>query len=176
MTLLTITEIGDPILRQKTKSISDIPHHQQLYIDMIETLETVWWVWIAAPQVWKSLQLFVVSIKPSVNRPDLIEQWPYLVINPTIIKQSDNIIEDREWCLSVPWATPVTWLKGKVPRPDRIEAQRYDEQWNHHHKTLKWFEARVFLHEYDHLQWVFFLDRMTSFETLCTSDRYHKLI
>lgn len=174
MAILTLREIGDPILRKRANIIEDIKSHHNLYNDMIQTLEKVWWVWIAAPQIGESLQVFIVRIQPTKSYPDLENKWPQIIINPTITAHCDKIIEDREWCLSVPWATPATGLKGKVPRYQQIQATRYDENGNQKEWKREWFAARVFQHEYDHLQWIFFLDRMISMETLCTSNRYQK--
>jgi len=173
---LDITEIGDPILREKTNDldVSEIVSYKETFENMIETLSDAWWVWIAAPQVWISKSFFVIRLKPTKNYGELLDNWPQVVINPKIRSTSKVKVLWREWCLSIPWSTPSTWFKWKVPRYERIDVEYLNDEWILISRKLDWFEAIVFQHEYDHLQWVLFLDRMESFESLCTYEWFQK--
>jgi len=165
--VLDIHQIGDPILTQKALPIKNIEDYWSLIADMRETLISQW-VWLAAPQVGKSIQLFIIRQKPTSNYPSLQDTGPQVIINPLIHSHSNEKEEDREWCLSIPD------IRGKVPRRTRVEATYQDESWQSIHKRFDGFEARIFQHEYDHLQGIFFLEQMNWFASLCTTDRYKK--
>lgn len=165
--ILDIHQIGDPILTKKALPIVNIEDYWSLIADMIETLEYSW-VGLAAPQVGQSVQLFIIRQKPTSNYPHLEDTGPQVIINPIIHSHSNEQEEDREWCLSIPD------LRGKVPRRKRVEATYQNESWQRIEKRFNEFESRIFQHEYDHLQGIFFLEQMNWFSSLCTTDRYKK--
>jgi len=173
--ILDIVQIWDPVLRRKSIDILNIWKYKKCIENLKETLSASWWVWLAAPQVWISVSLFVMHISPTLTRPDLKDRGTYIVINPRIISHSEDMYMDREWCLSIWWKTLSTGLKAKVPRFNRIEVEYLNEWWKLISTRLEWFEGRVFQHEYDHLQWIFFLDQMTDMSTIMTHERYTKL-
>lgn len=174
--ILSITEIWDPILRKKTRDINLwlLNDYQKFFDNMIETLEIAWWVWLAAPQVMSLDSVFVIWVKPTKNYPNHKDNWAEVIINPSITLTSDEMIEWREWCLSIPWSTSTTWLKWKVPRYKRINVEYYSRKWEKIARKLSWFEAIVFQHEYDHLQGIMFLDRMETLDSLCTYEWFQK--
>lgn len=174
--ILNITEIGDPILREKTTdlNVEEISYYHEMFENMIETLSDAWWVWISAPQISLSKSFFVIRMKPTKNYWDMIDKWPEIIINPKIVSTSISKKMWREWCLSIPWSTPSTWFKWKVPRYERIDVEYMNKEWVPVSRRLEWFEAIVFQHEYDHLQWILFLDQMESLESLCTYEWFQK--
>lgn len=168
--VLEIIEIWNPILRQQAKTIDDFSDTklQTLIDDMIETLD-LWWVWMAAPQVSKSIALFMIHIKPTANYPDLIDLWYQPILNPEIIAFSEETIEDREGCLSIPGATPTEWLRWLVPRSKTIKVSYQDRHGEYKEEIMEWLHARIFQHEFDHLQGLFFTDRMKDMSSLMTT-------
>lgn len=169
-----IIQIWDPILRKKTQDINlqNISDYQEVFDSMIETLTHEGWVGLAAPQIWISESFFLLHIAPTKTRPHLSNMWPQIIINPKIVKYSDNIVYGWEWCLSIGWITPIQWLKWKVPRSEWITVEYTTRKWEKVQKKLSWFEAIVFQHEYDHLQWIFFLDRMDNMSSIMNHELY----
>ena len=138
MALLTIREIGDPILNKKTKEVKEMtPRLQELIDDMLETMYDACGVGLAAPQVGILKKIVVIDISEEQNEP-------LVFINPQIVESSGEQT-GYEGCLSVPGKS------GVVTRPNYVKAVAYD-------RNLKPFEfegtelmARAMCHEFDHL-------------------------
>lgn len=109
------------------------------------------WVWLAAPQVWYSTRVIVVS---------LLKDWEdenfktILMINPEILEHSTGTCSEEEGCLSLPWE------KGKVERYNSIKVSFLDEKKSKKVLVLNWLSARIVQHEIDHLNWVLFIDHV----------------
>jgi len=129
-----------------TKAVSVDTLSEDLYKfvqDLKQTAEhTTGCVGLAANQVWKHNQLPIPSMFVYLN---ISNEW-VTVINPSIKQIFKKNIEAIEMCMSVPG------IKVKVSRPRHIAVSFYDEDLKLHEKHLFDIEARVFLHEYDHLQ------------------------
>ena len=138
MALLTIREIGDPILNKKTKEVKEMTSRlQELIDDMLETMYDACGVGLAAPQVGILKKIVVIDISEEQNEP-------LVFINPQIVESSGEQT-GYEGCLSVPGKS------GVVTRPNYVKAVAYD-------RNLKPFEfegtelmARAMCHEFDHL-------------------------
>lgn len=106
-------------------------------------------VWLAAPQVWHSIRLIIVS---------LLKDWDdesfktVMMINPEILEHSKNTCIEEEWCLSLPWQ------KWKVSRFESIKLSYIDDKKSKKTIVLSWLSARIVQHEIDHLNWVLFID------------------
>ena len=159
MKKLTITEWGNPILRQRTKRLNadglSSPRFTKLIGDMFYTLKWVegGGVGLAAPQVGISEQLVIIEIPtPSAKiaklRPNLMPLPRTVIINPRITSVSKKLVSDWEGCLSFPR------VRGLVPRYKTITVEWHDEDGVKHIETLTGFHARVFQHEIDHLDGV----------------------
>lgn len=172
---LSITQIGNPILRTVCKSVENIADvaTQELIKNLIDTLSDSG-VGIAAPQVGVDARIFLIWLKPSKTRPELVDNWPQVIINPVIKATSEERVLGREWCLSIPKPEPVSQIFGKVPRYQRLEASYFNENGDSLYKRFEWLEARVFQHENHHLDGVLFLDVMDDFSTLCSYEEYLK--
>lgn len=158
MTSLAIAQIGNPVLRNKAEHISDIldPKIQQLINDMLATVIKKDGVGIAAPQLSQSFQIFIMASRPNARYPHAPKMQATAIINPKIIWKSEETTKDWEGCLSVPS------IRGLVPRHQAIKVE-YFTQDNHLVKTkYDDFLARVFQHEYDHLNGTVFIDRVES--------------
>jgi len=107
------------------------------------------WVWLAAPQVWQSIRLIIVSLLK--DRED--ENFKtVMMINPEIIEHSDNKECDSEWCLSIPGE------KWDVERFKTIKLSYLDEKKAKKTLILEWLSARIVQHEIDHLDGKLFTD------------------
>lgn len=167
-----ITYIGNPILYKVCEEVLDItsPEIQEICDNLIETLaQTKTGVWLAAPQIGYDKRIFLIWIKPTPRFPDLEDVGAQIIINPNIISQSKETWKLREWCLSVPE------LMGDVVRSKTIEVEYCDREGNQHTKEMEAFEARVFLHEYDHLDGILFLERMNNLKSLTCEKEVERL-
>lgn len=170
-TLLQISQLGQPVLRTHADVVQDIqnPEIQKLIDDMIATCEDTNGVGIAAPQVYRPLRLFIVASKPSPRYPDAPNMEPVAIINPFFLFKSSEIQKDWEGCLSIPG------MRGLVPRHTEIRAEFQDRTGKTHVQTFVGFLARVFQHEYDHLDGTVFLDRADP-RDLVTEKEYQRMI
>ena len=167
-----ITELGNPVLRQRAprvKNISDA-EIQELIDDMILTAAEANGAGIAAPQVSESLRIFVIAGVPSSRYPDSPETEVRVVINPEIVSISDEVEKDWEGCLSIPG------IRALVPRYKSVRAVYRDRNDNLVEEDFSDFAARVFQHEYDHVNGVVFLDRVESPREIITDKEYMKLL
>jgi peptide deformylase len=162
--VLPIYTYGQSVLRQRAEPVSpDEPGLQELIDDMFETMRVAHGVGLAAPQVGRSIRLFVVDLRPSAA--DIAEEnggevpwWalePMAFINPEIADPSGPNVMIEEGCLSIPD------LREDVVRPDvltvRFADRDFEPQEIHAHGLL----ARVVQHELDHLDGVLFVDRVS---------------
>lgn len=166
--ILPIASIWNPILCTICDPIQDIntSQIQELAKSMIDTLESVWWIGIAAPQVWENARMFIMRLKPTPRFPELVDNWPIVVINPVISYHGEKTDIMREWCLSIPWPDFESQLFGDVLRRSDIQVSYYNEQNQHILARLEWVSARVFQHKYDHLDGILFLERMDNLKSL----------
>lgn len=161
MGLRTIVSLPDPILRRKARSIAKFDSDlQNLIDDMIETMRAAPGVGLAAPQVGIPERLAVIEYGEENDHEDDESKPPrpkklFVIINPEIVKTSEETVMGVEGCLSIPG------LVGEVERFEAIQVRAL----NRHGKPLKirangWL-ARIFQHEIDHLNGVLFPDRAT---------------
>lgn len=145
---LPIVLYGDPILRRKAEPIAELtPELEEFAHRMIETMIQANGVGLAAPQVGRSLRLFVL-------RDELEDSPAEVVINPEISHPSDELQADLEGCLSIPK------LQLEIVRPLRIHVRYRNLQWESIEEDLEGFRARVFMHENDHLNGRLIIDRV----------------
>ncbi len=164
--LLQIAHLGHPVIRSVAKDVSDVSSKsiQNLIDTMIGTCLDAPGVGLAAPQVYKKLRLFVMNPNVKAAHPKLIA-----VINPKIISVGKEIKKDWEGCLSIPG------IRGLVPRYTTIKVEFIDRDGKKVIKTFKDFSARIFQHEYDHLDGIVFLDK-TDPKDLVTEKEYQKIL
>jgi peptide deformylase len=158
MTLRKIVTLPEPVLRRKAHSVTRFDKDLQTVIDdMVETMRDAPGVGLAAPQIGLSERLIVVEYYEREEEED-VENAPkkvWAMVNPEIIKASEETLVGVEGCLSIPN------LVGEVERHAAIQVKGL----NRHGKPVKvkaegWL-ARIFQHEIDHLNGVLFTDRAT---------------
>ncbi|MEM7008536.1 MAG: peptide deformylase [Thermodesulfobacteriota bacterium] len=170
--ILEISELGHPVLRKRAQEIENIRDEelQNFIDDLIETCTDSNGVGIAAPQVYESKRIFIISSKPNTRYPNAQEMGPIALINPEIISRSDELEKDWEGCLSIPG------IRGLVPRHKTIKVKYQTRDGDHVEDELSDFIARIFQHELDHLDGIVFLDRMESNSEIITEKQYQKLM
>jgi len=160
--LLPIVAYGHPILRKVGEEISsEYPDLEKLLQDMWETLYNSNGVGLAAPQINKSIRLFLVETAQVFdNQEEGDDEYPdapgikTVFINPKIIELHGEICSHNEGCLSIPK------IREDVKRHESVTISYYDEQFNLHEKTFIGLTARVILHEYDHIDGKLFIDHI----------------
>lgn len=170
--LLQIAQLGNKIIRKKAKVIVNIKDEelQNLIDNMIATCKDADGVGIAAPQVYKSLRIFIIASYPNLRYPKAPKMKPLAVINPRIISTSNNKTKDWEGCLSIPG------IRGPVPRFTSIVVEYTTREGKYIKRMFKDFVARIFQHEYDHIEGNVCLDRVESMKELITEKEYQKLM
>jgi peptide deformylase len=170
--LLQIAQLGNSLLREKALEIKN-PNSakiKNLINDMITTLKDSNGVGIAAPQVYESKRMFILASKPSVKYPDALKMKPTVIINPKIIKLIGKKKKDWEGCLSIPG------IRALVPRYSSVKVEFFNKDGKKKSKLFKDFIARIFQHEFDHLEGLVFLDRIETAKDIVTEKEYQKLI
>ena len=151
---LTIVRYPDPVLSQRAAPIEDIDQEvRDLASNMVQLMYEADGVGLAAPQVGVSKRLFVADPRQSESLE------PLIFINPEITAEGERDVAE-EGCLSIPE------IRLMVPRPIRakIRAQDLDGEW--FEMETDEFPARVWQHEFDHLEGRLIVDRMTPRERL----------
>jgi len=145
MTLQIQKGENNPILRQKSTPIKNITREiLNLINDMTETMKKVDGVGLAAPQIGKNIQLFVINPKLSKK---------YVFINPEISKMSKKTETTEEGCLSMPG------VYKKIPRAKSLRIKAVNETGKEFKLKAKDLSARVIQHEMDHLNGILIIDK-----------------
>jgi len=165
MAILKIARMGHPVLKARAEPVSDPKSQeiQQLVRDMVETLEDVGGIGLAAPQVHvsKRVVLFYVPGDRRAASGEPAEDIPLtILINPEIEPLSEEKARGVEACLSVPG------LAGPVPRWTHIRYRALDLQGRMFEREAKGYHARVVQHECDHLDGILYPMRMTDLSAL----------
>lgn len=165
MAILKIARMGHPVLKARADPVADpkSPEIQQLVRDMMETLEDVGGIGLAAPQVHvsKRVVIFFVPGERRTTTGEPAEDIPLTVlVNPEIEPLSEDRAVGVEACLSVPG------LAGHVPRWTHIRYRALDLQGNAFEREARGYHARVVQHECDHLDGILYPMRMTDLSSL----------
>lgn len=153
--LLPLAYYGDPILRRKADPIEEItPDIRKLADEMIETMDASNGIGLAAPQIHHSIRLFIMRT-PIESEEGKVEWGEVKVlINPSLSEPSEETWKASEGCLSIPG------IRAQVERPQEIAVKYTDLNGTLVRERFKGWAARVFQHEYDHINGVLFVDRV----------------
>lgn len=153
--ILPIVAYGDPVLKKEAVNISkDEIDLSKLIEDMFDTMNNASGIGLAAPQVGKSIRLFIVDASPLEEEES--KDFKKVFINPTILEEFGEEWSYNEGCLSIPG------IRGEVTRHSKLKIQYLDENWNEHTEEYSGMPARIIQHEYDHIQGVLFVDHFSS--------------
>ncbi len=158
--ILPIVAYGDPVLKKRGEDLEKgDPKLPKLVEDMFETMYNAHGVGLAAPQVGKSLRLFVVDASPFAEEGDedyeFLKDFKKVFVNPEIIEEEGDEWAFSEGCLSIPE------IHEDVYRNEQLRIRYYDENWNEHEEVLSGLAARVVQHEYDHIEGVLFVEHLS---------------
>lgn len=168
--VLPITAYGHPTLKKIAKEIDkDYPELDILIENMYKTMYETSGVGLAAPQVNLAIRLLVLDATPFADEIPEADGFKRVMINAQIVEQEGEEWSFNEGCLSVPE------IREEVMRKPKIRIQYYDEHWNFHDERYDNVMARIIQHEYDHLQGVMFVDRVSSIRKMLLKRRLHDI-
>lgn len=167
-----IAQLGAEVLRQKAEAVADVraAEVRQLIVDMQATLAGTQGVGIAAPQISESKRIMIVASRPTPRYPHAPRMEPTVMINPEFEALSDHKEKDWEGCLSIPG------IRALVPRYREILIRYTDQQGEWVELRLDGFVARIFQHEYDHLEGRVYLDSVEDNRDIVSESEYFKLM
>lgn len=159
MAVLPIITYNDTILRQETEKIEQKSAELETLIeDMFDTMYNSNGVGLAAPQIGRAIQLFVMDT--DIMTEDLEGEknlGPMVFINPEVISGSEEKTIMEEGCLSIPD------VRDDIARPGSIQVRYLDRNFEEKTQEFSGWPARVIQHETDHLNGVLFIDYLSAF-------------
>jgi peptide deformylase len=171
--ILPIYVYGQPVLRKQAEDITqDYPGLKELIANMFETLTASDGVGLAAPQIGKAIRVVVIDL--DVLSEDLPEYKDFrkVYINAHIIEYDEESKKEsmEEGCLSIPG------IHENVTRPTRIHVQYMDEDFQPHDEWVEGYLARVMQHEFDHLEGVMFVDKLSPLRKQLVKNKLRSLL
>ncbi|MDH5398610.1 MAG: peptide deformylase [Cyclobacteriaceae bacterium] len=149
-----IVVYGDPVLKRRADEISkgsiDV---KALSEDMFETMHAASGIGLAAPQIGKSIRMFVTDAS-AMEEKEMLD-FKKVFINPEIIEEFGNDWTFEEGCLSIPQ------IREDIVRPEKLRIRYFDENWEEHEEEFEGMKARIIQHEYDHIDGILFTDHIT---------------
>ncbi len=164
--ILPIVAYGSPILKKEAEEIDEnYEKLDELIENMFETMYEASGVGLAAPQIDKSIRLFIVDASPFAEDEESNEEtdpkaaglkgFKKVFINPIIEEETGEEWPFAEGCLSIPN------IREEVLRQEKIKISYYDENWEFHEEEYEGYAARIIQHEYDHVEGILFTDHLS---------------
>ncbi len=172
MVMEIATQVGNPLIRSSSKDVINSKNKivQKLVQDLTDSMRHHELVGMAAPQIGKSIRVFVTEIRKTKLRKSQDVDKLRVFINPKIIRRSKEKVKGWEGCGSVASAQ----LFGMVSRPKSITVRALDENGNSFTLEATGLLARVIQHEFDHIDGVVFTDK-ADVSTFMSRNEYLKL-
>ena len=150
-----IVVYGHPVLKKTAVDIDrDYPGLKQFVDDMFETMYAAEGLGLAAPQVNKSIRLFVIDGEPVAEDEPELANFKKVFINARIVEKSGEPVPMNEGCLSIPG------IREEVKREAHIRIRYFDENWEEYDEVYEGYKARIIQHEYDHLDGKLFVEKI----------------
>jgi peptide deformylase len=151
-----IVVYGDPILRKKAIPVEKETEGFEEFMKYLwETMYNSDGVGLAAPQVGKSIRVFVIDASPGAKDEPELKGFKKSFINPEIIETHGEDCLINEGCLSLPE------IREDILRPEIVTIRYQDENFEEFTETYKGYVARIIQHEYDHLEGRLFIDYLS---------------
>ena len=159
MAVRQVLRMGDPRLRQVSRPVEafDTPELEALLVDMRDTMAAYDGAGLAAPQIGEPVRVMIFGVETNPRYPDAEPVPMTTLINPEFEVLTDEHEAGWEGCLSVPG------MRGVVARPNHIRYRGRDAAGELIERDATGFHARVFQHEFDHLDGILYPDRITDF-------------
>lgn len=159
MSLLEIRVLGDPVLRQETKIVTEVTTElRRLVDDMFETMYAAKGIGLAAPQIGRLERLSVVDV----------DGQRFVLFNPEIIESDSKRIKGEEGCLSIPE------IYGDVERSARVVVRAMDVDGRSYEVEGRELLSRCLQHEIDHLHGRLFIDYLSALKRRAATSKWAK--
>jgi peptide deformylase len=167
--VITILKYGSPVLRKHSGEITEEDNLVQMVKDLFDTLKKEGGLGLAAPQIGILKRVFLMDTSPLNEDDPTTEKIEQAFINPEIIGFSAETIFYEEGCLSIPG------IYESVERPVKIRVRYQDTFFNTIEKELDGMQARIFQHEFDHLNGILFIDRLSLLRRKLLTGKLNKI-
>ena len=163
--ILPVVAYGDPVLKKKGIELTkEYPKLKELIVNMYDTMYGAFGVGLAAPQIGLPVRLFIVDTSPFAEDEEVLgkeesaflKTFKHTFINPVIVEETGDEWVFNEGCLSIPD------VREDVFRKPSIKIEFLDEDFKKQTMDLDGLAARVFQHEYDHIEGVLFTDHLSA--------------
>lgn len=152
-----IVVYGDPVLKREADEIEEGSIDViKLKDDMFETMYEASGIGLAAPQIGKSIRMFVVDGSPLEEEG--MEDFKKVFINPEIVWEEGEKWNFEEGCLSIPG------IREEISRHAKLRINYLDENFVEHEEEFDGMKARIIQHEYDHIDGILFTDYLSPFK------------
>jgi peptide deformylase len=146
---------GNPVLKKVAVDVEkDYPGLQKLVDDLFDTMYHSEGLGLAAPQIGRSIRLFVIDGAPVAKDEPELADFKKTFINAHIIEKCGELVPMNEGCLSIPH------IREEVKRESHIRILYYDEDWIYHDEVYDGYKARIIQHEYDHTDGILFTEKI----------------
>ena len=164
-----IVKYGSPILRQQSVEITEHDKLDQSIENLFDTLKMHGGLGLAGPQIGILKRIFLMDTSPLHEDDPTIEIIEQAFINPEILERSNETNKYEEGCLSIPEIFEV------VDRPAKIRVRYKDISFSTIEREFEGMPARIFQHEYDHLEGILFIDRLSSLRRKLLKGKLNKI-
>ena len=168
--ILPVYLYNHPILKKKAEKVAEMTDELREFIkNMFETMHRADGIGLAANQVGSDKALTVIDIS-DVDEERGNTHPPLVLINPVIEYFSDEDEEQQEGCLSLPD------FRDYVMRPKQIQVRYLDENMKEQVKEADELLARVIQHEVDHLNGIYFFERLSPMRRALSQKKLKRII
>lgn len=168
--ILPIVAYGHPTLKKMSTEIEKgHPGLDELISNMFETMYISEGVGLAAPQVNKSIRLFIVDATPYAEDYPEVSEFRKVFINPYILEEEGEEWSFNEGCLSVPK------VREDIIRKPKITIEYHDREFNLIEEQYDGVMARIIQHEYDHIEGRIFIDMVNPLRKMLLKRKLHDI-
>jgi peptide deformylase len=170
MVVENVIQIGNPILREKSKKVIDVnlEETKRVIINLTDSMRHHDLVGMAAGQIGEKIRIFVTEIRKTPTRDEKTVDKLRIFINPKIIWFSKKKTIIYEGCGSVANGN----LFGPVRRSEKIKIRALGKDGKKFELKADGLLARVIQHEYDHLSGIEFIEKITDMKKVMSRSEY----
>lgn len=166
---LQIIKYGSPVLRKKSVEVTKNDNSALMSEKLFYSLKKEGGLGLAGPQLEILKRIFVIDTSLLAEKDTTITKIEEAIVNPEIVWLSKEKEYYNEGCLSIPG------IFEDVLRPETIEVRYYDLNFNRIEERIDGIKARIFQHEYDHLEGILFIDKLSSLKRKLLAGKLNKI-
>tara|TARA_B100000497_G_C7692253_1_gene421330 strand:+ start:705 stop:1274 length:570 start_codon:yes stop_codon:yes gene_type:complete len=169
-----IIAFGSSVLKKKASEVDpSLSSTKRLVEDMFETMYAAKGVGLAAPQIGLSKRVFVVDASPFAEKDDdeshELKNFKRAFINPILIQEEGELWSYEEGCLSIPG------IHEKIARKEIVKFRSQNTEGDWVEEELQGIPARIFQHEFDHIEGILFPDRLSPLKRRMLKNRLNNV-